>query len=558
MDDHMTQEELQRHQAQLTENLERSTIAHWASVSYHDNLHQDQTLEEHQPPITQNMENLPVEDELLPAEEIVQPRQETRSERKQREKMEKQRRKALEAKQRADELEGSARTHDFRLHQLEQAERGIIPTSLSKEAYKQEQEILKARLYAIEQKEEADMKEAELSGPMSEVRKKEISLSAQESRVEAYHTIATQMPLGSEQRAKLMAKKEEAVLAAGLLRQELKVARMPAGTEKDRDSATIKRHARFDFLKKIFRTPSAYSHEDAVVTLANGTTLINAGRATLGGTKAMYIFEEQTDLVDGAPQQWLFKEATNCVGMSKPEGAVVTGEAAQLQRILRGDLSIPAQCLKDEQNKVVGSIQKRVRKAEGGVDLFQWQAQANLTELPRTTMEDLMNEHTLDWMLCNFDTKGENFINQENGHIISFDKEASFNTLLKDESQDMSYTFIPHSNDTIYNTMFRAYAEGRLELDLNANLQSIQRMQNMDPDEFINMFRETLDTKYGVGTADRATAEQRLRDRHQNLREKYREFYTKLVKERIQATNDSSLEQMLVNDQFVFADEERE
>jgi len=80
----------------------------------------------------------------------------------------------------------------------------------------------------------------------------------------------------------------------------------------------------------------------------------------------------------------------------------------------------------------------------------------------------------------------------------------------------------------------------------------------MDPDEFINMFRETLDTKYGVGTADRATAEQRLRDRHQNLREKYREFYTKLVKERIQATNDSSLEQMLVNDQFVFADEERE
>lgn len=561
MSDHLTPEHIQRYREQLTVNIERSEIAHRDFLGYRDEEHQDLTLEVSQPPITRHMPSLSAEAELLLGSgEAVEQRQETRSERKQREKMEKQRRKAREAARKADELEGSERTRVFRASQLDQLNNeGSVTTTMSREAYKQEQAVLEARLNAIEQKELADIKEAEMAGQVDEVQEKQIRLNAQEARVQAYHTIATQMPLGSKQRTEMMEKKEEAVLAAGLLRQELKVARMPAGTEKERDSATIKRHARFDFLKKIFRTPSAYSHEDASVTLANGKTLINAGRATLGGTKAMYVFEDRTDLVNDEPQQWLFKEATNCIGMSKPEGAIVTGEAAQLQRILRGDLSIPAQCLRDEQNKVVGSIQKKMQKAEGGVDLFRWQAQSELTALPQTTMEDLMNEHTLDWMLCNFDTKGENFINQPNDHIISFDKEASFNTLLQDGSVQMSYTFKPHSNDTIYNTMFQAYAQGRLDLDLNANLQSIQRMESIPADDFINMFKDTLDTKYGIEGADRERAEEVLRDRHRNLRKEYRTFYGNLIKERLAVTRDpnerENLQSMLVEGTFKFADE---
>ena len=227
-------------------------------------------------------------------------------------------------------------------------------------------------------------------------------------------------------------------------------------------------------LKGIFRKPTDYSREDAELSLTIGDQnqeklqLVNVGRATMGGTKAMYEFDDLKG--DGMSQRWLYKEATNCIGMSKPSGAVVTGEAYRLQRQLRGELSIPAYCVKVD-GQVVGSVQKKMQRAEGGVDLFKWQAQEDLTvNAPdAVTMHDLMNEHTLDWVLCNFDTKGENFINQEGGHVISFDKEASFNKLLDSGSREMSYTYKPHSNDTIYNTMFKAYAEGKIDLDLYAN-----------------------------------------------------------------------------------------
>lgn len=570
MPEHLTPEQIQRHQRQLEEGHQRSVERMGTQIT---SLYDDQLSETDTTPFflksVPYLKTVPAPADLLSMEEY----KESRSEKKKRASMEKQYRKAREAERLADRKEGSEKTRAFR---------SVRRNSdvLEKGEYKREQSVLDRRLAAIEEQEKADLlavdlsvlqkKNAPATGEITpensaEAKRLEARWNAQKARVEAYHVMAAQMPLGSKEREKLMEKKEEEVLKAGRLKREYSVACMPEGTEKSREAATIKRHAKFDVLKRMFRKPSPYSREDAAVTLENGKTLVNAGRATLGGTKAMYVFEET--LEDGSKQEWLFKEATNCVGMSKPEGAVVTGAASGLQQYLRGDLSIPAQCLKDEQGKVVGSIQKRVQKADGGVDLFKWQAQGDLRENmpPKTTLDDLMNEHTLDWILCNFDTKGENFINQENGHIISFDKEASFNTLLQEESREMSYTFKPHSNDTIYNTMFRAYAEGKISLDLDANLESIQKLEQMSGDDFIAMFRETLDTKYGTGTEDRAEAERVLRARHRNLRETYRRFYTQLIKERIDNLRSNTeenreererLDGLLIEGTFVFADEQ--
>lgn len=476
-------------------------------------------------------------------------RKESSSERKQRESLEKQRRKAAAAKGKADALE-SGRSQNGPVQQ------------------KREQEILSSRLNAIAEEETADRMEAERNGTAEavEIRKKAASLKAQEARVAAYHSAATQMVPGSKERARLMAKKEAEVLKWDKLKRELKVARMPEGAEKKREADTIARHANFDRLKKLFRKPTRYSHEDAVLHASGGKVLINRGRATMGGTKAMYLFEEQPTQQEGqeqtAPQTWLFKEATDCIGRAKPSGAVVTAAASKLQQRLRGALSIPAECVMDG-GRVVGSIQRQVQKVQSGVDLFRWQAQENLTQLPETTMRDLMNEHTLDWVLCNFDTKGENFINQANDHIISFDKEASFNTLLKKEAQHMSYTFKPHSNDTIYNTMFKAYAEGKLDLDLNANLESVRKLEQMSQDELIGMFQSTLDMKYGKASSDRKKAEQLLRDRLAGLREEYCTFYTQLIQERRKnMSRDEAecarLDGMLKDGRFVFRDNRQE
>lgn len=577
----------QRHSSQLEESLERTESASHVHINAYSTemARLDDTMDATPAPLVTVMRQL--EEAPFPVQMALTERRESRSEKKKRESMEKQQQKAKKALLDADKEEAR---FDTTRHFRSERRNADGDLAMSKEEYQQEQAVLNKRLNAITQQEQADLLAADLAAMKQqtlveaggdapapeeapEALRKKVLWDAQRDRVEAYKIMAGQMPLGSKERAQWMAKKEEAVLKAGLLRQEWKVACMPAGKEKERETATIKRHAKFDALKKLFRKPSPYSHEDATVTVVSETpvntdqatlgtavtverkTLVNTGRATLGGTKAMYVFEEQNG------QEWLFKEATNCLGMAKPEGAVVTEEASKLQQRLRGDLSIPAHCLRDASGKVVGSLQKRMQKAEGGVDLFKWQAQGDLRENApsKTTLDDLMHEHTLDWILCNFDTKGENFINQPNDHIISFDKEASFNTLLQEESKHMSYTFKPHSNDTIYNTMFAAFARGEIELDLDANMESIQKLESIPADEFIALFRETLDVKYGTSGADREQAEQVLRERHQNLRREYRTFYTQLLRERLEVTRDpeerEKLHRLMPEGTFAFKDE---
>lgn len=82
-------------------------------------------------------------------------------------------------------------------------------------------------------------------------------------------------------------------------------------------------------------------------------------------------------------------------------------------------------------------------------------------QLEKNVTDEILREHTLDWLLCNFDTKGEKFLmRREDGHLCSFDKEASFSKLKDEGTAHMSTDYKPHSNDTIYNTIFREYTAG--------------------------------------------------------------------------------------------------
>ena len=478
---------------------------------------------------------------------LAEPREQSRLEKKKRRDVEKQYRKAESARWALIETEGSAALKESRRTRASQT---------SPVGHKNEQAVLDKQLEFIRAQENADLTAVELllrqqsdgvaekpADPASsaEAMVCKIEWGAQAARYEAYHRMATAMEVGSKERMKAMKSAEEAKMKANVLRQKYKVACMPQGAERTRESNTIDRHEGYDVLKGIFRKPSVYSREDADLTIVRTAEhelrLLNIGRATMGGTKAMYEFSELHDhaSANDVRQIWLYKEATNCIGMAKPEGAIVTAEASRLQKQLRGQLSIPAYCVQVD-GKVVGSVQKKLQPAAGGVDLFRWQAQEDLSvNAPGTvTMHDLMNEHTLDWVLCNFDTKGENFINQDGGHIISFDKEASFNKLLDDGSHAMSYTYKPHSNDTIYNTMFRAYANGTIDLDLYANEESIHSIESKDAQEYAEMFRATLDAKYKKGSKNRNRAEALLKDRFRTLRETYRTFYTALIRERLE------------------------
>ncbi len=470
------------------------------------------------PPLVQHMEvNAQID---APAPPLQQ--KESYSERKKREQLENARQKAAEQQ----EL----------VRQREEAVHAQQPMEVRAQI-KAEQELLAARLKAVALEEEAGLKEVEGGTPIQEM---EVRHRAQAERARVAGEYARSLPLGSAQRKKAMAVKEKQELKANKLRRKLKVARMPEGEEKKREQATLTRHGHYDRLKKIFRKDNPLSHEDATWTLSTGQKLVNVGRAFFGGTKPMYIFEDRDSpiLRDGQVvgyKQYLFKEATNCIGMYKPEGALVTEAAAALQDKICGPYSIPAYAaVKD--GKVLGSFQEKIETIGGEqqVDLFSWQTNPK-DNIPADMKKEILREHTLDWLLCNFDTKGENFLHRTDNHLCSFDKEASFSKLKDEGAQHMSTEYKPHANDTLYNTLFTQFAQGNVTLDLSASLEQVTKVERMEREEYLGLFSKMLDQKYGPAGPDntaRAEVEEAMWQRKDGLREEYRAFYTELIRRR--------------------------
>ena len=407
-----------------------------------------------------------------------------------------------------------------------------------------QRKLLKENLKLIQEKEKMLLNSAS-----SEEKRLEIQLDCQDERVRAAAQYAVSLPEGSVQRQKGMAAKEREQIKRNDFYRQLKILRMPDGPEKDNAAATYKRHKKFDFFKGIFRKDNPLSREEAAYRSPDGELFVNKGRAFFGGTKPMYIFENRNELLGnngGEPvyQEYLYKEAINCVGLDKPQGALVTEAASRLQQKLCGpDHSIPAQAVEID-GKVVGSLQKKVESWRDGdvggtppPDLFQWQQNPDGTLNAGTPeMEEiragLLREHALDWLLCNFDTKGENFLFDRQRRLVSFDKEASFSFLNDSGSQDMSYTYKPHSNDTIYNVLFRRYAQGQQTLDLTKTAQVLEQIEAMDDEEYIQQFDRMLTEKYSRDSEDYQKQRGKILQRKREIRQKYAAFYGQLIQER--------------------------
>lgn len=405
---------------------------------------------------------------------------------------------------------------------------------------KNEKKLLASKLEAIKLNKSASAEALEAENKFSDKTKRELEWSAQADIAKAYGDYARSLPIGSEERKKAMAEKEKQELKADKLRRLFKVTLIENQAEREREESTIARHAKFDFLKGIFQRENPLTHEDAVWE-HDGKKLINVGRAFFGGTKPMYIFEDRNAPIMGVGnkiagyKQYLFKTAVNCIGIDKPQGALVTEAASKLQKIMCGENSIPAFAA-IQGNRVLGSFQEKKEPVtgNGALNLFSWQANPE-QDLPAQAKTELLREHALDWLLCNFDTKGENFLNNRNGTITSFDKEASFGKITKEEARHMSSTYKPHSNDTIYNVLFTQFAEGKLDLDLKSTETNLDKIEDMPREQYLGMFKDMLTEKYGPAgekNTERQRVEELMWERKDNLREEYRRFYGELLKRR--------------------------
>lgn len=250
----------------------------------------------------------------------------------------------------------------------------------------------------------------------------------------------------------------------------------------------------------------------------------NKGRIFLGGTKAMNLFE------NAEGKEWLCKEAVTCVGTYKPMGALVTEAASRLQEKIGPDTAVRAFTYRKD-GRVMGSLQERLDIKPDGFDLFKWQADTS-KPIPAHLPDQILREHVTDWLLCNFDTKGENFLEDSQGRLRGIDKEQALSFLDRKDAQHMSYQFSPNPNKTLYNSVFELYAQGKMDLDLGRVDQHIRTVESIPDNEYLDMFYEVVKTKCKGNSKKMERMNARILARKTGLRAEYERFFGELVKER--------------------------
>ena len=249
------------------------------------------------------------------------------------------------------------------------------------------------------------------------------------------------------------------------------------------------------------------------------------GPAHLGGTGEMHIYTD----ADG--NEWLFKPAQSKSGKGELFRAYSQEAGYKVQAIVDPDTAVPVGT--GTLNGQFGAFQQRISTASG-TDYKLWQHSGG--PLPAGTAEQFQRENVTDWLLGNFDSHGGNFITDSSGRIIGIDKEQAFKYIKDPASHKLSCSYHPNSKygetEPIYNTLYRRYAQGDIDLDLQDTLKYIKRVEAIPDAEYREIFRDYAENVCG----GKGKAAEQLLDsiveRKQNLRETFRDFYTELEADR--------------------------
>lgn len=249
------------------------------------------------------------------------------------------------------------------------------------------------------------------------------------------------------------------------------------------------------------------------------------GKPNLGGTGEIHSYIDETG------QEWLFKPAQTKSGKPEAFRAHVQEAGYKVQGLVDPETAVPVGT--GELGGKFGAFQKKIMTVDDKVDLKHWQYTSD--QLPPGTAAQLQREHVTDWLLGNFDSHGGNFVMDDAGRLIGLDKEQSFRYIKEIGGQQMSYTYHPNATygetEPIYNTLFRRFAKGEVDLDLQDTLTYIKRVESIPDTQYREIFRGYAEELHGKGKAAEDLLDQ-IVERKGRLREDYRQFYGDLLTER--------------------------
>ena len=243
----------------------------------------------------------------------------------------------------------------------------------------------------------------------------------------------------------------------------------------------------------------------------------NKRSASVGGAHRKNFYDDP----DG--QTWLFKPA------KKGEEFRAHGDEAayKIQRLVDPDAPEVRFVEIDGQ---VGSIQPMLDNLSSKAD-FSSVAPASLSQIE---LEQIQREQVVDWLISNHDSHGANYLRGKNGHVYGIDKGQLLKHLGNDKL-DIAYhpNGVFGASEPYQHTVMRAWQKGEIELDLQATLKYIKRIEKVSDQDYIAMLQPYVEGRLKGKSQSQIDAFYKLAlERKNSIRQEFEVFYNALAKKR--------------------------
>lgn len=235
----------------------------------------------------------------------------------------------------------------------------------------------------------------------------------------------------------------------------------------------------------------------------------------LGGTGEKHLYED----ADG--NQYMFKPAQTKQGVKEPFRADIQEAASKLSLMLKDNPLDTVEVKKVTIDGQEGTLQK-VLPATGNI---QGKSVKNMTDKQR---QQLLEEHTVDWLLGNFDGHSGQFLQMRNGRLVGVDKDQSFRFIDDPKAKKMSLDYDPNGVTPVYNTLFKGHKSGDFTLDLDGVGKMVKRVENIPDKTYRENFRSYAEGIHGKGAKAEALLD-KIVARKNSLRSDYEEFFGKTL-----------------------------
>lgn len=244
----------------------------------------------------------------------------------------------------------------------------------------------------------------------------------------------------------------------------------------------------------------------------------------LGGTGRMFLIKTKG-------RDYIFKPAEKKYSHEKERFRGIVQEAAsKIQRIVDEESYVP--CIYFENKELAGSLQIKYKIDVNAPNYYYIQRYDDF-ELTENEINQFLREYITDYLLCNFDAHGSNFITDSNGIIRGVDKEQCFRYI---NTHHDFFDIYDNPNDvygeseTIYNYLFKRYINKTIDIDFSILDKYIQKIENINDEDYIKIFEEYIDAR--KHRIEPEYLKKLILERKQNIRKALNSFIVYLNEER--------------------------